>query len=172
MKAEGRPGVKFTGGEPRSGADDSAQDVVALLAVLSVHARKKTWSKSSYSPPASVSACLHGGAGSVAAVPPRTLGLPQDTVREFFASCSERPTHPRGERYRLKWAELRLPPSTVGRGARRSAARARPAAGVPAPTECSSRGFDGSRRPTSRRRRQIRRVPDGDVRLCRGRDPR
>ena len=46
-----------------------------------------TWSKSSYSPPASLSARVNGGAGPGPARPLCTLGLPQDAARELFGSA-------------------------------------------------------------------------------------
>ena len=75
VKLEDRPEVNFPGGEPRSEPGESTQNVVVLQSDLSAHARKKTWSKSSYPPPASVSARLNGGADPAPVFPLCALGF-------------------------------------------------------------------------------------------------
>ena len=64
VRAEDHPEVEFPGCEPCGGPGKLTQGVVVLLSDLSVHARKRTRSMSSYSHPVSVSACLYGGAGT------------------------------------------------------------------------------------------------------------
>ena len=78
--------MKSPGGELRSEPCESTGNVVALQSDLAAHARKKTWSTSSYPPPASAPARLNGGADPAPAFPLRTLDSPQGAVRVLLGA--------------------------------------------------------------------------------------
>ena len=59
-----RPEVKFPAGEQRSEPVEPTKNAVVLQSDLFAHARRKTWSASSHSPPASVAVRLHGSGAS------------------------------------------------------------------------------------------------------------